>query len=262
MPGGAAGAAAPVDVTADGGAVVAEEGAVAASPGAAAHASPSLFGAFVRRAPTGAADSNGEGATGPVALPAKLQAPDLAALAAGAHESLAAAVHAALRSAAAKAAPGLCAGAKPRVDCGGGGDSGEGAVAGAAKHGGCKICVPDCSGNCTIISGGDCQKCIDIPGIAAKLPRAPKLPALPRIPKISLPRPPCGRNEAMNLTATLKALPSALFGHAAGGAGSASGGEEGAVAAPRREIAIGCAPCPEGTVAKQPAFFCTLCPPG
>lgn len=67
-------------------------------------------------------------------------------------------------------------------------------------------------------------------------------------------QPPCANNEAMNVTATIKALPMALFG------GGSS--EEGAGAGGKREVVISCSPCPEGTVAKQPALACSICPPG
>jgi hypothetical protein len=70
------------------------------------------------------------------------------------------------------------------------------------------------------------------------------MPQLPRLPKVGFPKPPCGRNEAMNLLATLKTVPATML------------------MSQSKQISISCSTCPEGTVSKQPALTCTLCLPG
>ncbi len=76
----------------------------------------------------------------PISFPAKVQLPNLTALAQSVHESLSGAVRDAVAASLA-AAPGKCPGGLPKVVCA------EDACA-AAPCGAAQVCVPEC-GNCT-----------------------------------------------------------------------------------------------------------------
>ena len=165
---------------------------------------------------------------GPVVLPSKPQLPNVTEVVEAAKVALAAAA----RAAVAHAAPAVCKAAAPGACAAGGGCE-------ARRCAADEFCVPACN------SCGD-AKCVRV-ALPAKLPKLPALPAfdLPaKLRNLSMPRPPCKNNEAINLIATVRTLPATMLMSAS------------------HRLSVYCSACRNGTVAKQPAFACTLCLPG
>ncbi|GBF91708.1 hypothetical protein Rsub_04012 [Raphidocelis subcapitata] len=122
--------------------------------------------------------------------------------------------------------PFKCLNGKPLVTC----------LFDVCPKGSCEnnqACIPDYCGQCG-------HKCVNvtIPPFDVKLPSLPGASIKANLSAISvLPKPPCGPNQVVNISAMV----TSLF---------------------LKNPKVACQSCPEGTVALYPSLACTVCPPG
>ncbi|KAI8471027.1 MAG: hypothetical protein J3K34DRAFT_418789 [Monoraphidium minutum] len=119
--------------------------------------------------------------------------------------------------------PHICKNGKPLVTCLW--DVCEGKCGGANQ-----VCVPDYCGGCN-------ATCVDVtlPDAEIKLPTLPSFKL--EMPSFALPKPPCAKNQAINVTAIKMAMRA-------------------------KNLRLACKNCPAGTVSTPGALACTMCPPG